>query len=191
MDLQAIRYAAMVAAMSFPKAVEVHARYLSDNGRTDDAEAAMLQFLEWDVANEETFGQDVRIVMVSREFSKEITTSVLWLNDHDIDVRCVGLRPYAFDSRVLLDVQQIIPLPEADFYNGAAKEKSGRTQDSSNVLVLTSPSMRSLLTVQHRPALAARPSTRGSQGSNLERSFARRSGGFDSAKQMDFCCRQT
>ena len=123
----------MVAAMSFSKAVEVHARYLLDNGQTDDAEAAMLQFLEWDVAYEETFGQDVRIVMVAREFSKEITTSVLWLNDHDIDVRCVELRPYAFDSRVLLDVQQIIPLPEADFYNGAAKEKSGRTQDSSNV----------------------------------------------------------
>jgi hypothetical protein len=124
MELQAIRYAAMVSAMSFFKAVDVYARYLSDNRRTDDAEAAILQFLEWDVAKEESFGQEVRIVLVSAEFSKEFTTSVLWLNDHDIDIRCVRLRPYAFDSRVLLDVQQIIPLPEADFYTVQLKKRA-------------------------------------------------------------------
>jgi RecB family endonuclease NucS len=80
MELQAIRYAAMISAMSFSKAVEVYARYLARNNSTDDAETALLQFLNWDVANEDTFGRDVRIVLVSAEFSKEITTSVLWLN---------------------------------------------------------------------------------------------------------------
>ncbi len=78
MELQAIRYAAMVSAMSFSKAVEVYARYLERNQKTDDAETALLQFLNWDVPNEETFGQEVRIVLVAAEFSKEITTSVLW-----------------------------------------------------------------------------------------------------------------
>jgi hypothetical protein len=81
MELQAIRYAAMISAMSFSKAVEVYARYLERNNSRDDAEAALLQFLNWDIANEDTFGQDVRIVLVSAEFSKEITTSVMWLNN--------------------------------------------------------------------------------------------------------------
>jgi hypothetical protein len=55
----------------------------------------------------------VRLILVSAEFSKEITTSVLWLNIHGLDIRCVRLRPYSLDDRIILDVEQIIPLPEA------------------------------------------------------------------------------
>src|ERR1700683_3536082 len=106
----------MVSAMTFSKAVEVYGRYLGSINSNDDPEAAILQFLNWDDATTEVFGKDVRIILVSAEFSKEITTSVLWLNEHDVDVRCVRLRPYLLDSRVLLDVQQVIPLPEADAY---------------------------------------------------------------------------
>lgn len=48
------------------------------------------------------------------DFSKEITTSVLWLNDQGLDIRCVRLKPYRDnDGNVLIDVQQLIPLPEA------------------------------------------------------------------------------
>jgi hypothetical protein len=117
MELQAIRYAAMVSAMTFSQAVEVYARYLKRNNSPDDAEAALLKFLGWDFANKGTFGRAVRIVLVSAEFSKEITTSVLWLNnEHALGIRCVRLRPYALESRVLLDVQQVIPLPETEEY---------------------------------------------------------------------------
>jgi hypothetical protein len=58
----------------------------------------------------------VRIVLVSAEFSKELTTAVLWLNDSGLDMRCVRMKPYNLDGRVLVDVQQIIPLPEAAEY---------------------------------------------------------------------------
>jgi hypothetical protein len=117
MELQAIRYAAMVSAMTFSQAVEVYARYLKRNNSPDDAEAALLKFLGWDVANKGTFGRAVRIVLVSAEFSKEITTSVLWLNnEHALGIRWVRLRPYALETRVLLDVQQVIPLPETEEY---------------------------------------------------------------------------
>jgi len=135
MELQAIRYAAMISAMTFSKAVEVYGRYLGRNNSTDDAETALLQFLNWDVANEDTFGKDVRIVLVSGEFSKEITTSVLWLNDHAIDIRCVRLRPYTLDGRVLLDVQQVIPLPEADAYTVQLKKKAEETRQAKHVEV--------------------------------------------------------
>jgi hypothetical protein len=39
----------------------------------------------------------------------------MWLRDnYDLDVRCVRLKPYKLsDGRVLLDIQQLIPLPEA------------------------------------------------------------------------------
>ena len=63
--------------------------------------------------NEEQIGQDTRIILASANFSRELTTTVLWLRDRNLDIRCVRLQPYRLaDSRVLLDVQQLIPLPE-------------------------------------------------------------------------------
>ena len=133
MELQAIRYAAMISAMSFSEAVEVYARYLARNNSPDDARTALLQFLNWDDENEDTFGKDVRIVLVSAEFSKEITTSVLWLNEKELDIRCVRLRPYALEGRTLLDVQQVIPLPEADEYIVQIRKKAEETRKAKHV----------------------------------------------------------
>jgi hypothetical protein len=120
MELQAIRYAAMVSAMTFSKAIEVYSGYLRQNNQNstikvspEEAESAILKFLKWDTAKPDEFGQDVRIILVSAEFSKEITTSVLWLNNRDLDIRCVRLRPYSLEGRTILDVEQVIPLPEA------------------------------------------------------------------------------
>src|SRR5688572_1910733 len=123
MELQAIRYAAMVSAMTFEKAVEVYATYLTRMGRNEDARNAILEFLEWDEADEDDFAQDVRIVLVSAEFSKELTTAVMWLNDRGLDVRCIRMKPYGDNGRVLVDVQQVIPLPEAAAYQVQIREK--------------------------------------------------------------------
>jgi hypothetical protein len=123
MELQAIRYAAMVSKMTFGRAAEIYEGYLSRDGGDADARAAILQFLGWDEPNEDSFAQDVRIVLVSANFSKEVTTAVLWLNEHDLDIRCVRLTPYDDDGRVFVVVQQVIPLPEAAEYQIQLKEK--------------------------------------------------------------------
>lgn len=125
MDLQAIRYAAMVSTMTFAKAVEAFERYLRKQGSDDDAEAKILEFLEWDEADEEDFANDVSIVLASAEFSIEITTAVLWLtNKYDIDIRCVRLKPYKLDGRLLLEIEQIVPLKEAAEYQVNLREKA-------------------------------------------------------------------
>ena len=126
MDLQAIRYAAMVSAMTFDQAASAHARYLRARGLDGDARQAILDFLGWDESSEDDFAQEVRLVLVAADFSKELTTSVMWLNDHEVDVRCVRLHPYVLDGRVLVDVQQIIPLPEAAEYQVLVREKARR-----------------------------------------------------------------
>src|SRR5258708_4261149 len=45
MDLQAIRYAAMISTMTFDQAVAAHSGYLTALGRPDDARPAILDFL--------------------------------------------------------------------------------------------------------------------------------------------------
>lgn len=114
MELQALRYAAMVSTMTFEQMVETHARYLSKaQPELDEARAAILAFLGWSSPDEGEFGQDTRIVLASADFSKELTTAVLWLRDRKIDITCVRLKPYRMaNGPVLLDVQQLIPLPE-------------------------------------------------------------------------------
>ena len=115
MELQAIRYAAMIARMTFAEAVEAHTQYLRRCGHSGkDAEAQLLAYLNWQEAEQEEFGGSVRIILASAAFSKELTTTVLWLREQGLDISCIRLSPYKLaDGRLLLDVQPIIPLPEA------------------------------------------------------------------------------
>lgn len=131
MELQAIRYAAMVSTITFDQAADVFARYLTQIGKADtDARAELLDFLGWDEPDEDAFAQDVRIVLASAEFSRELTTSVLWLIERGIDIRCVRLQPYDVDGRVLVDVQQIIPLPEVAEYQVRVTEKKRKEREA-------------------------------------------------------------
>jgi Domain of unknown function (DUF4268) len=127
MDLQALRYAAMVSTMTFEKAVEVcgsHLKKVGDTGKDGSAQDALLEFLNWDEPDEDQFGQEVRLILVSADFSKELTTSVMWLNERGLDIRCVRLKPYKDNGRVLVDVEQVIPLPEAQEYQVKIREKA-------------------------------------------------------------------
>lgn len=130
MELQAIRYAAMVSTLTFERCVDIYAKYLKDNDLETDAKEALLEFLEWEEADEELFGQDVRMVLASAEFSKELTTAVMWLNERNLDIRCVRLKPYKDGERTLLDVQTVIPLPEAEAYQVKIREKQQKERQS-------------------------------------------------------------
>jgi len=124
MELQAIRYASMVSTMTFRRAVEIHAEFLGSIGaKSEDAEQRMLDFLGLEEPDEENFAEDVRIILVSEDFGKELTTAVLWLREHDVEISCVRLKPYQNGATRLLDVQQIIPLPEANDYQVQVREK--------------------------------------------------------------------
>lgn len=114
MELQAIRYAAMVSSMTLEQVIQVHAGAHGKNAET--AKNDVLGFLELDSEGEAELTGEVRIVLVAANFSTEVTTAVLWLNKRDVDITCIRLRPYKMNDDVLIDVTQIIPLPEAADY---------------------------------------------------------------------------
>jgi hypothetical protein len=123
MELQALRYAAMVSTMTFDRAVEVFGNYLKSINSHESPREALLSFLNWEEPDEDQFAQDVRIVLASAEFGRELTTTVLWLAERGIDIRCVRLKPYTDGLRTLIDVQQVLPLPEAEDYRVQLKAK--------------------------------------------------------------------
>ena len=143
MELQALRYAAMVARMTFDQAVSTYHAHLlrtrapvsstTDQGeggglaedpKPEDARGSLLEFLGWDEPEESSFAQEVRVVLVAADFSRELMTSVMWLNERDLDIRCVRLQPYKLDDKLLLQIDQVIPLREASEYQVQVREKA-------------------------------------------------------------------
>lgn len=121
MELQAIRYAAMVSSMTFET---VCREYANLKGlEIEIAKREVFEFLGQDQEEENVMSGDVRIILVSGDFSTEITTSVLWLNRQGLDVKCIRLRPYRVGDDVLIDATQIIPLPEAADYETKIREQ--------------------------------------------------------------------
>ncbi|MDP9650916.1 hypothetical protein [Paraburkholderia caledonica] len=132
MELQALRYAAMISTIRFEQAVEAHRRYLLSVGSNEDPAQAIRDFLDVEEGDAVALSDKVRIVLASAEFSPELTTAVLWLNKQGLDLRCVQMRPHQIGDRVLLDIQQVIPLPQAEQYQVAVREKSFE-QDAARV----------------------------------------------------------
>lgn len=117
MDLQAIRYAAMVADMTSRQAVDAHSQYLV-NRRLDgtEAESRIREHLPGDDEDLAITSDTPRIFLVSASFSKELTTSVMWLNRTGMDITCVKLQPYRSKDGLFLESSQVIPIPEAADY---------------------------------------------------------------------------
>ena len=59
MELQAIRYAAMVSTLTFEKVVDIYNKYLKENNIDSEPRQTILDFLEWSEADEEQFSQDI------------------------------------------------------------------------------------------------------------------------------------
>lgn len=140
MELQSIRYAAMISQMTFDQLVETLARQRSRHEPdVETARSDILDFLNWEEADEDHFGTDTRIVLASADFGKELTTAVLWLIERGIDIRCVRLKPYRrANAPLLLDIQQIIPLPETASFQtqiGVKRQAERRSQSKRDNLI--------------------------------------------------------
>ena len=130
MELQAIRYASMVSTLTFEKLEKIYSIYIEKNDLQINARESLLKFLDWDEPNEDGFAQEVKIVLASAEFSKELTTSVMWLNEAGLDIRCVRMNPYTDNNETFLDINTVIPIPEASDYQIQIREKKQKEKAS-------------------------------------------------------------
>ena len=118
-----MRYAAMISTMSFSKACEYYQAYLHKNNIDIDAKEKILDFVELQDTELVDFGKDIRVILASAGFSKELTTTAIWLRDKGVDISCVKITPYNFKGEVLINAEQIIPVPELNEYQVRFREK--------------------------------------------------------------------
>ena len=133
MDLQAIRYAAMISAMRFEDVVHTFAEYLEvhEPATIDPVQVRIRQFLGTPEDEEVLISTVPRILLVSADFSLEITTTVLWLIDRGIDIRCIQVVPYKIGEKLLIDLRQVIPLAQARDYQIRLRQKEEVARQAS------------------------------------------------------------
>lgn len=112
---QALKYTAYVSGLNKTQIVEIYQQYLDRYRSGDNAMNKLCEFLEVEDLSEIVLnpGNDQRMIFIAANFRREVTSTVLWLLNRSIRVQCFKVTPYAFGDELILDVQQIIPIPEA------------------------------------------------------------------------------
>ena len=129
---QALKYTSYCSTLTTNQIIKIYQEYLDKWQSGDDAKQNLLDFLE---RTEEEFllnRNDQRMIFVANNYRKEVTSTVLWLLNHDIHIKCFRATPYSMGDDVFLQVEQIIPLPEtAEFMidaNEKQKEESAKSK---------------------------------------------------------------
>ena len=128
MELQAIRYAAMLSALDMDAVTDTYAAHLKKTGKDENvARQEIAAFL----GSDSQISNTPRIVLIAPGFSREITTAVLWLNTVGLDIRCLKVELYDLTGQMYLDLEQIIPLPSAADYQYKIRAKTEAIQKSA------------------------------------------------------------
>lgn len=129
MELQALRYAAMLSTVDFTQLVDAYTKLLEQTGQDSaKAEQNLLDFLDVSSAEDVTISSTPRVILMAPSFSREITTTVLWLNERGLDIRCLAVVPYELDGQRYLEVEQLIPLPAAADYVVRRRAKAAQVE---------------------------------------------------------------
>ncbi len=123
---QALKYAAYCSTLKKAQVLDIYQRYLDRDGDGGNAETKISEFLDEDSLDEVVLnaGTDQRIIFIAANFRREVTAAVLWLIDHRVRAQCFRVIPYGYGEELFIDVQQIIPTPEAvDFMISMAEKE--------------------------------------------------------------------
>lgn len=132
---QALKYTAYVSPLKTTDIVTIYQQYLDRYCRGGNAIEQICEFMEVEDLSEVVLnpGNDQRMIFIAANFRREVTATVLWLLSREIRVQCFKVTPFMLGDELIIDVQQIIPTPEAaDFMIGmSSKENEEKaTQDT-------------------------------------------------------------
>ena len=123
---QALKYASYCANFTKADIVKIFHSYLVKRGISGDANTILCEFLGEADIDEVVVnsGNKQRIVLVAANFRKEVTSTALWLLNHNVDIKCFKVTPYGLNDTLFLDIEQIIPTPEAaEFMIGISQKE--------------------------------------------------------------------
>jgi hypothetical protein len=140
---QALKYASYCSTLTTTQIIRIYQEYLNQIDSEQNAKENILEFLGREDDSELLLNaNDQKLIFIANNYRKEVTSTVLWLLDHDINIQCFRVTPYLFDNDEFLQIEQIIPIPETTQYIIDAKQKekedkgiSKRVQESNAILI--------------------------------------------------------
>jgi hypothetical protein len=118
---QALKYTAYVSGLTKTQIVDIYQQYLDRFCGGGNAAVRLCEFMEVEDLGEIHLnpGNDQRMIFIAANFRREVTATVLWLLSRGIRAQCFKVTPFMLGEELILDIQQIIPTPEAaDFMIG-------------------------------------------------------------------------
>jgi Domain of unknown function (DUF5655) len=114
-DMQALKYAALVSRFTIDDLAKVHAKYLSERQReVVSPEQAVADLEDWATLAEESLRLP-RIVLMATEFPMTATATIVFLHQQlGLDVRLLRFQAYRTTSEVLVTVSQLYPPPDVE-----------------------------------------------------------------------------
>jgi hypothetical protein len=131
---QALKYTSYCSTLKTNQIFKIYQDYLDAMGQSESAKENILEFLERDEEELLLNRNDQRIIFISNNYRKEVTSTVLWLLEHDIQIQCFRATPYSMGEELFLQVEQIIPLPETKEFMIDIKEKEKEEKEKSKVV---------------------------------------------------------
>ena len=122
---QALKYASYCASLTKAQIVDIYQQYLDRYepvtrevdllNAPASASARICEFLDAPDLDELklNLGNSQRIMLVAANFRKEVTSTALWLLGQGISIACFKITPYSLGEQLLINIDQIIPTPEA------------------------------------------------------------------------------
>ncbi len=123
---QVLKYASYCLSLSKDQIREIFQNYLDLEGKHLKAEEKLSEFFDNAEYEELSFnqGSKQRIMMVAGKFKKEVTSTVLWLMNYKIRIQCFKVTPFAMEEYLFLNVEQVLPLKEAEDFSIRMAEKT-------------------------------------------------------------------
>ena len=108
---QGLKYVSYCASLNTEQIIDIYDAYLSSD--EESAAQNIKEFLGLESEEELLLNEgDQRLILVAHKFRKEVTSTVMWLLEKDIKIQCFKAVPYKMGDENLLQLEQIIPLPE-------------------------------------------------------------------------------
>lgn len=145
-DLQAIKYASYCATLTAEDIQKDYRDFWSErkdeNLTAEQVGEDFVEFLNQSTIDEVPYMDNgwanfelddkPRMLLVAGSFGPEITSPVMWLiEEYDMDITCTRIEAYKHRDRVILNSQQVIPIPEAEEYLTKRREKQEKQKKTS------------------------------------------------------------
>ena len=133
---QALKYASYCSTLTKAQVRDIYQQYLARYAGNENAEEKLLEFFEISDFEELSInkGQAQRIILIAHNFRKEVTSTVLWLLNYKLRIQCFRVVPFQLNDQLLLNIEQIIPLKEAEDYAIMMAEKTQEDIDTQEQL---------------------------------------------------------